>query len=189
MHQTQKLLLASQVLLWLQLLLQGQLQPLLAIALPALMVLQLRPPKGALPRPWLLVLTAGLLLGWGISQALGASNGLLPSVSNLLWLMLGLQQLEAKRHEQQQRSVLLLLLGIGLAGLGSQGLAASLMQASAGLLALAGLHSLESGGQRLLGSLRRVAILVVIALPLLLASFVLLPRLEPLWSLPAGSSG
>ena len=189
MHQTQKLLLASQVLLWLQLLLQGQLQPLLAIALPALMVLQLRPPKGALPRPWLLVLTAGLLLGWGISQALGASNGLLHSISNLLWLMLGLQQLEAKRHEQQQRSVLLLLLGIGLAGLGSQGLAASLMQASAGLLALAGLHSLESGGQRLLASLRRVAILVAIALPLLLASFVLLPRLEPLWSLPASSSG
>lgn len=189
MHQTQKLLLASQALLWLQLLLQGQLQPLLAIALPALMVLQLRPPKGALPRPWLLVLTVGLLLGWGFSQTQGASNGLLPSVSNLLWLMLGLQQLEATRHEQQQRSVLLLLLGIGLAGLGSQGLAASLMQASAALLALAGLHSLESGGQRLLGSLRRVAILVAIALPLLLASFVLLPRLEPLWSLPAGSSG
>ena len=59
MHQTQKLLLASQVLLWLQLLLQGQLQPLLAIALPALMVLQLRPPRGGLPRPWLLVLTVG----------------------------------------------------------------------------------------------------------------------------------
>ena len=189
MHQTQKLLLASQVLLWLQLLLQGQLQPLLAIALPALMVLQLRPPRGALPRPWLLALTVGLLLGWGVSQALGASNGLLPSISNLLWLMLGLQQLEAKRHEQQQRSVLLLLLGIGLAGLGSQGLAASLMQASAALLALAGLHSLESGGQRLLASLRRVAILVAIALPLLLASFVLLPRLEPLWSLPEASSG
>ena len=51
MHQTQKLLLASQVLLWLQLLLQGQLQPLLAIALPALMVLQLRPPRGGPATP------------------------------------------------------------------------------------------------------------------------------------------
>jgi transglutaminase-like putative cysteine protease len=188
-RQTQQLLLAGQALLWLQLLLQGQLQPLLVLALPVLMGLQLRTLSQRLPRPWLLTLTVGLLLAWGISQTLGPSNGLLASVSNLLWLMLGLQQLEARHHGQQQRSVLLVLLSIGLAGLGSQGLAASLMQGAAALLALAGLHNLESGGQRLLGSLRRMALLMAIALPLLLTSFVLLPRLEPLWSLPTGNSG
>ena len=189
MNQAQWLLLTGQALLWLQLLLQGQLQLPVALALPALMALQLRPPRQGLASSWLRWITLGLLLLWAGGLALAPGGGLLRSVSNLLWLMLGLQQLEASRHGQQQRSVLLLLLAIALAGLGAQGLAASLGQGLTALLALAGLLSLETGGQRLLGSLRRTALLVALALPLLLASFLLLPRLEPLWSLPSATGG
>jgi len=188
MSQAQWLLLTSQALLWLQLLVQGQLQLPVALALPGLMVLQLRPPRHGLPSASLRLITLSLLVLWGAGLALAPGGGLLRGVSNLLWLMLGLQQLEAHRHAQQQRSVLLLLLSIGLAGLGAQGLAASLGQGLTALVALAGLLSLETGGQRLLGSLRRTALLVAVALPLLLASFLLLPRLEPLWSLPSSAN-
>jgi protein-glutamine gamma-glutamyltransferase len=188
MSQAQWLLLTSQALLWLQLLVQSQLQLTVALALPALMAVQLRPPRHGLPGASLRLITLSLLVLWAAGLALNPSGGVLHSVSNLLWLMLGLQQLEANQHAQQQRSVLLLLLGIGLAGLGAQGLAASLVQGLTALVALAGLLSLETGGQRLLGSLRRTALLVAVALPLLLASFLLLPRLEPLWNLPSSAN-
>jgi len=186
MSQARWLLLTSQAVLWLQLLVQGQLQLLVALALPGLMFLQLWRPRQRLPSVSMRLITLSFLFFWVAGLTL-APGSFLQGVSNLLWLLIGLQQLEARRHEQHQRSVLMLLLGTGLAGLGAQGLAASLSQGLTALVALAGLHSLETGDQRMLTSLRRIAVLLVTALPLLLASFLLLPRLEPIWNLPVSA--
>ncbi|MEB3173211.1 MAG: DUF3488 and transglutaminase-like domain-containing protein [Cyanobacteriota bacterium] len=174
-------------LLWLQLLLQGQLQTLVAVALPGLLVLRLRHTN--LPRPLLLGITLGALALWGLGASLGDRTALLQSACNLLWLLCGLKLLEARSHNDQRRCSLLLLLAVGLAGVAGQQLGASLLQGLCALLALASLLALE-GGPRPLGQvLRRSGVLVAVALPLLIAAFVLLPRLEPLWSLQVGGTG
>jgi len=179
--------LISLALLWLQLLLQGQLQPLVALALPGLLALRLR--RSTLQRPLLLALTLGSLVLWALGASLGDRTALLQSACNLLWLLCGLKLLEARSHNEQRRCSLLLLLSVGLAGVAGQQLAASLLQGLCALLALASLLALE-GGPRPLGQvLRRSGVLVAVALPVLLAAFVLLPRLEPLWSLQLGNSG
>jgi transglutaminase-like putative cysteine protease len=179
--------LLSLALLWLQLLLQGQLQTLVAIVLPLLMALRLR--QRPLPRPWLLSLTLLALLAWAPGASLGDRSALLQSACNLLWLLSGLKLLEACSHNDQRRCSLLLLLAVGLAALAEQGLAASLLQGLCALLALASLLALEGGPSPLAQVLRRSGVLVALALPLLVATFVLLPRLEPLWSLQIGPRG
>ena len=174
-------------LLWLQLLLQGQLQTLVALALPLLLLLTLR--QRRLPRAVFLALTAAGLLLWGAGASLGDRSALLASACNLLWLLCGLKLLEARSHHERCRVSLLLLLAVGLAGVAEQSLLASLLQGLCALLALTALLALEGGPLPLGRLLRRSSALVGLALPLLLVTFVLLPRLEPLWSLSLGTQG
>jgi transglutaminase-like putative cysteine protease len=187
MNAARRLQQLALTLLWVQLLLHGQLQPLVLVALPLLLVVSLR--QRRLPRPALLGLTALVLLLWASGASLGDRSALLQSACNLLWLLCGLKLLEARRHNDQRRCSLLLLLAVGLAGVGGQALAASLLQAASALLALASLLALEAGPQPLGQLLRRSTVLVGLALPVLVAAFVLLPRLEPLWSLQLGGQG
>jgi transglutaminase-like putative cysteine protease len=88
----------------------------------------------------------------------------------------------------QSGSTLLWLIGIGLAGITAQGLGASLVQAAAALLAVASLLNLHDTTQALRAVLQRSAALCALALPLLATTFVLLPRLEPLWSVAASQA-
>ncbi|MEB3234408.1 MAG: DUF3488 and transglutaminase-like domain-containing protein [Cyanobacteriota bacterium] len=187
MSTAQRLQVAALGLLWLQLVWQGQLQPQVAVALPLLLVLACRP---AAPTPLLRhSLTAAGLLLWAAGAALGDRTALLQSGCNLVWLLSGLKLLEARSKGERRLVSLLLLLGIGLAGLGQQALGPSLMQGATALVALAALLSLESQGQPWGPVLQRSGQLVAWALPLLIATFVLMPRLEPLWSLPLASAG
>ena len=179
--------LACLALLWLQLLLQGQLQTVVAIGLPLLLLLRLRPRP--LPRSVLLGLTAGLVLLWATGASLADRSGLLQGACNLLWLLSGLKLLEARSHNEHQRLTVLLLLSVGLAGVTAQSLAASLGQGICALLTLTALLSLEAGPERLGRLLRRSGLLMGLALPVLVTAFVLLPRLEPLWSLQVGGQG
>ncbi len=174
-------------LLWLQLLLQGQLQTLVAVALPLLLLLRLR--HQPLGRPVLWGLTAAVLLLWASGASLGDRSALLASGCNLLWLLCGLKLLEARSQPDQRRCCVLLLVAIGLAGVGAQSLGASLLQGLCALLALAALQAFEGAPQPLGLLLRRSSGLIGVALPLLLVSFVLLPRLEPLWNLSLGAQG
>jgi len=174
-------------LLWLQLLLQGQLQALVALALPLLLLLRLR--SQPLARPALWGLTAAVLLLWASGASLGDRSALLASGCNLLWLLCGLKLLEARSQRDQRRCCVLLLVAIGLAGVGAQSLGASLLQGLCVLLALTALMALEGAPRSVGPLLRRSSLLVGVALPLLLASFVLLPRLEPLWNLSLGAQG
>mgnify|MGYP006270568539 CR=1 FL=1 len=182
-----QLQLACLALLWLQLLVQGQLQTLVAVALPLLLLLMLW--QRALPRAVLLGLTAAALLLWGAGASWGDRSALLGSACNLLWLLCGLKLLEARRDHERRRVSVLLLLAVGLAGVAGQSLLASLFQGLCALLAITALLELEGGSQPLGRLLRRSSLLVGLALPLLLVTFVLLPRLEPLWSLSLDTSG
>lgn len=181
MKASRRLQLAALTLLWLQLMLLGQLQSGVAVAMPLLIMLGLRqaqPQRGVVP-----ALTAASLLIWAINASLGDRTALLQSSCNLLWLLSGLKLLEARQPAGLQRCSLLLLVAIGLAGLSTQALGPSLVLAAASLLTLASLLSLHSRAQPLAALLGRSMKLVTLALPLLVAAFVLLPRLEPLWSL------
>ncbi|MFM7268694.1 MAG: DUF3488 and DUF4129 domain-containing transglutaminase family protein [Cyanobium sp.] len=121
--------------------------------------------------------------------------GLQPALL-LSWLALGLcllaalKLLEARRPAERRLVALLQLVCAGLLGALQPDLGPSLLQLLAVLLALAGLLALESGegpDWRLL--LRRSLLVVLAALPMALALFVLLPRLEPFTSVPSLGSG
>ena len=182
------LLRLALLLLWGQLLVSGQLQTLVAIALPALLLI------GSCGS-WiknssrLMVLTLGLLAAWVATTPLSDRDTWLFSLANLLWLMAALKLLEASSVISQRRAALVELIGIGLAGVLSQNLAASLIQAAAALLVVAGLLSLEAGPEPLQGLIRRSLGLVAVLLPVVLMAFLLLPRLPALWSLPGNSVG
>lgn len=180
-----RLQVAALALLWLQLLLLGQLQTWVALAMPLLIVLNTRPTLP--PRGMLLGLTAAALLLWGLDASMADRTALLRSGCNLLWLLSGLKLLETRNRGGERLASLLLLLAIGLAGLGTQALGANLVLAAATLLALASLLCLHSASLPLVNALQHSAGLVALALPLLVATFVLLPRMEPLWSLSLGS--
>jgi len=180
-----RLQVAALALLWLQLLLLGQLQTWVALAMPLLIVLNTRP---TLPTQGMLLgLTAAALLLWGLDASMADRTALLRSGCNLLWLLSGLKLLETRNRGGERLASLLLLLAIGLAGLGTQALGANLVLAAATLLALASLLCLHSASLPLVNALQHSAGLVALALPLLVATFVLLPRMEPLWSLSLGS--
>ena len=107
-----------------------------------------------------------------------------------LILLAGLKLLEARRPAERRLVALLQLVCAGLLGALQPDLGPSLLQLLAVLLALAGLLALESGegpDWRLL--VRRSLQVVVAALPMALALFVLLPRLEPFTAVPGLGSG
>jgi transglutaminase-like putative cysteine protease len=176
------------LLLWGQLLATGQLHPVTAILLPAALVLGLKP--AWLPESRrLTALTLLALAAWAGSSPWLERSAWLGNLSNLVWLMAALKLLEARQIRQLQRSSLVILIGVGLAGVASQNLAASLIQGSCALLCVTALVALEAGPQPLAGLLRRCLQLVGLMLPLVLTAFLVLPRLPALWSLPGGGIG
>jgi len=181
-----RLLQLALLLMWGQLLINGALQPMVAIAIPVLLGISGRPeliqPKGRL-----LTLTLLTLAAWLASTPLHDRNGWMASLGNLVWLMGGLKLLESSDPPGRRRASLVMLLGIGLAGTLSQSLVASVMQGVCSLCCVGSLLSLEAGPQPLNHLLRRCVGLVGVLLPVVITAFLLLPRLPVLWSLPGGS--
>jgi len=180
-----RLLQLAQALLWGQLLISGQLQPIAALGIPMLLALSLGPQWVRARRP-LLALTLLVLAAWAATAPLLERSSWLVSLGNLLWLMGGLKLLESNAPTSRRRACLVLLIGIGLAGSLAQTLAASLVQGACALCCVGSLLCLEAGPQPLKGLLRRCLVLVGVMLPVVVAAFLLLPRLPVLWSLPGG---
>ncbi len=173
--------------LWLQLLSMREAQPMVLISLPLLIFLKLWSPP-LLQRPgWL---PNGLLFGLGMAWltqiSLGAMSGLLISCANLFWLLSGLKLLEALQPAAIRRTGLLLLLAIGMVGVFAQGLGSSLMQGISAFLAVGSLLGLELGAAKGRGFLQSLLLLVSVSLPLMVALFLLAPRIGPLWQLQTG---
>ncbi len=179
-----QLLSASLASLWLQLLSMQEAQPLVLICLPLLILSRLLNPPLLQRRSWIpSLLMIGLLSAWLAQASQGGMSGLLINCANLLWLLSGLKLLEAQRPGEIRRTGLLLLLAVGLTGVFAQGLGSSLMQGSTALLAVGSLLGLEIGSSRSSGLLRSLFLLVGVSLPLMLALFLLAPRIGPLWQL------
>lgn len=112
---------------------------------------------------------------------------LLSSLAILITLLTGLKLWEARRLQERRLVCLLQLLSAGLQGAMQPDLAASLLQATAVLMALAGLLSLELGTTAQWGVLLRRSVGVVLAaLPLAMVLFLLVPRLQPIGVFPGG---
>jgi transglutaminase-like putative cysteine protease len=112
---------------------------------------------------------------------------LLSSLAIVITLLTGLKLWEARRRQERRLVCLLQLLSAGLQASMQPDLAASLLQGSAVLVALAGLLALELGSPTQWGLLlRRSAGVVVAALPVALLLFFLVPRLQPIGVLPGG---
>ncbi len=123
------------------------------------------------------VLAAGLA-GLPFDQPLGALAGMLA-------LLTALKLREARRLGERRLVGLLQLVTVGLLAALRPELAPSLLQALAGLLAVAGLLALEMEKAPLWRVLlRRSLVVVAAALPMALALFLLVPRLAPLVPLP-----
>ncbi|MFN9546355.1 MAG: transglutaminaseTgpA domain-containing protein [Cyanobacteriota bacterium] len=130
---------------------------------------------------WLAVglLTAGLL-------ALRPVD-LLSSLAMLITLLTGLKLWEARQVQERRLVCLLQLVSAGLQAAMQPDLAASLLQGTAVLVALAGLLALEMGSTAQWGVLMRRSVGVVLAaLPLALVLFLLVPRLQPIGVFPGG---
>ncbi|MFM7237973.1 MAG: transglutaminaseTgpA domain-containing protein, partial [Cyanobium sp.] len=112
---------------------------------------------------------------------------LLSSLAIVLTLLTGLKLWEARRLPERRLVALLQLLSAGLQAALQPDLAASLLQAGAVVVALAGLLALEVGAAvRWTVLLRRSLGVLVAALPLALVLFLLVPRLPPVGVLPGG---
>ena len=140
------------------------------------------PPLKAVPLKvagggWLPWLTVGLLTAaaWGV-----APFSLLGGLSLSLLVLTALKLREAKQRREHRLVCLLQLVTAGLLGAQQGELGSSLLQGLAVVVALAGLLQLELGGVSNLASLlRRSGQLVLAALPMALALFLLFPRLGP----------
>ena len=112
---------------------------------------------------------------------------LLSTLAILITLLTGLKLWEARRLQERRLVCLLQLLSAGLQGAMQPDLAASLLQGTAVLVALAGLLALELGSTAEWGVLLRRSVGVVLAaLPLALVLFLLVPRLPPIGVFPGG---
>jgi len=139
---------------------------------------------------------AAVRLQWVAQGLLGVGLlGLQPALL-LSWLAFGLtllaalKLLEARRLGERRLVALLQLVCAGLLGALQPDLAPSLLQLLAVLVALAGLLALETGeGPNWSLLLRRSLQVVAAALPMALALFLLLPRLEPFAALPGLGGG
>ena len=181
---------ASLALLWLALLGLSKAEPLVLISLPALILLRLWNPQLLQRRRRLWANAIGLpLIGACLAVIpIGDRSAWLAGFSNLLWLLAGLKLLEVEQAGAIRRSGLLLLLAVGAAGVFAQDLGPSLLQGGAALLAVGSLLALELGGGSQRGLIRRLLLLVGVSLPLVVALFVLAPRLGPIWLLQGGGA-
>lgn len=191
---------AALSILWLLLLGLTETQPLVLVSLPLLTVVRLWSPRGLKPKGlkqrkfrqrglkqkqhvWTnaVALTLSVLLL--ILMPLDDRSNWLANCSNLLWLFTGLKLLEMHERAAIRRNGLLLLIAIGIASIFTSNLGSSLLQAAASLLAVSSLLALEMGAASHLELIRRTWLLVGVSLPLMVAMFLLTPRLRPLWHL------
>jgi transglutaminase-like putative cysteine protease len=181
---------AGLALLWLSLLSVSKAQPLVLVSLPALIALRLWSPQPLRQRRRLWTNAIGLpLIGACLAMIpLADRSAWLAGFSNLLWLLSGLKLLEVEQPGAVRRSGLLLLLAVGCAGVFAPDLGPSLLQGGAALLAVGSLLALELGGSSQAGLIRRLLLLVGVSLPLMVALFVLAPRLGPIWLLQGGGN-
>ncbi|HHQ4633112.1 TPA: DUF3488 domain-containing protein, partial [Aeromonas hydrophila] len=135
------------------------------------------PPAAALA---LLAMLGIALLGWQWRQL-----GTLPALINLLWLGYGLKLIEVRRERDVEQVLLLAFFLVALALVQRQSMGWALAMTGALWLAVTTLlAAVQPLAQRLW---RRAGLILLLAIPLLLTLFLLLPRLAPLWQMPSSS--
>ncbi|MGE6180327.1 transglutaminase TgpA family protein [Aeromonas salmonicida] len=135
------------------------------------------PPARALA---LLAITGVLLLVWQW-RALGT----LPALINLLWLGYSLKMIEVRRERDIEQVLLLAFFLIALALVQRQSMGWALAMAATLWLTVSTLVTAVAPEQR--QPWRSAGASLLLALPLLLTLFLVLPRLPPLWQMPTTS--
>ena len=190
MSLARRLLQIAYFLLWVQLFLAGQLNGLIAIFIAILSIFNLQ--TNWLRHIKIELISLICLTGWSITayQAwwISTDNWFI-TLANLLWLMTGLKLLETHKEVNPRNAVLVLFLSIGTAGIVSQGLASSLIQGIAALLCITALIKTEAGSESFVGLIRRSLVISTLLTPVVVAGFILLPRMPALWNLPGNSTG
>ena len=158
-----------------------------ALALPLLLLLNLR--QRPLPQKALRLLTVLLLILWASAVQWLDSTQWLLQLGCLLWIMTGLKLLEARDTKGWRNSALVLLFGLGISSSLTQALGASFMQAIAALLCVSSLLAIEASQQPLRQLLRRSLLIGITCLPLIIVALILLPRLPAVWTLQGLGSG
>ncbi|WP_421160064.1 DUF3488 domain-containing protein, partial [Aeromonas dhakensis] len=165
--------------LWPQLQLWVMAVSLLALGVRAMMLWRgWRPPPAAMLA--LLAILGVALLGWQWRQL-----GTLPALINLLWLGYGLKLIEVRRERDVEQVLLLAFFLVALALVQRQSMGWALAMAGALWLAVTTLlAAVQPLGRRLW---LRAGVTLLLAAPLLLTLFLLLPRLPPLWQMPSSN--
>lgn len=165
--------------LWPQLQLWVMAVSLLALGVRAMMLWRgWRPPPAAVLA--LLAILGVALLGWQWRQL-----GTLPALINLLWLGYGLKLIEVRRERDVEQVLLLAFFLVALALVQRQSMGWALAMAGALWLAVTTLlAAVQPLGRRLW---LRAGVTLLLAAPLLLTLFLLLPRLPPLWQMPSSN--
>ncbi|WP_026141264.1 transglutaminase TgpA family protein, partial [Aeromonas dhakensis] len=137
-----------------------------------------RPPPAAMLA--LLAILGVALLGWQWRQL-----GTLPALINLLWLGYGLKLIEVRRERDVEQVLLLAFFLVALALVQRQSMGWALAMAGALWLAVTTLlAAVQPLGRRLW---LHASVTLLLAAPLLLTLFLLLPRLPPLWQMPSSN--
>ncbi|MEV3836268.1 DUF3488 and transglutaminase-like domain-containing protein [Aeromonas allosaccharophila] len=151
----------------------------ITLAVRAMMLWRGWPP---LPARWLalLAITTVLLLGlqW-------RTVGTLPALTNLLWLGYSLKMIEVRRERDIELVLLLAFFLIALALVQRQSIGWTAGMAVALWLAVTTLVAAIAPEQK--RPWRSAGGALLLALPLLITLFLLLPRLPPLWQMPTTS--
>ena len=179
--------LGSLLVIWLQAWLSGYLPWSGALALPPLLLLNLR--QRPLPQKALRLLTVLLLILWASAVQWLDSTQWLLQLGCLLWIMAGLKLLEARDTSGWRNAALVLLFGLGISSSLTQALGASLMQVIAALLCVSSLLAIEASQQPLRQLLRRSLLIGITCVPLIIVALILLPRLPAVWTLQGLGSG
>ncbi|MFM5439615.1 transglutaminaseTgpA domain-containing protein [Aeromonas enteropelogenes] len=137
-----------------------------------------RPPPARLLA--LLAVIGILLLVWQW-RALGT----LPALINLLWLGYSLKMIEVRRERDIEQVLLIAFFLIALALVHRQNIGWALVMALTLWLAITALVAAVDTALR--QPWRKAGFALMLAFPLLLTLFLLLPRLPPLWQMPATS--
>lgn len=132
------------------------------------------------PKSWWLSLLA--VVGAGLLALEGLAIGVLATLINILWLGYSLKFIEVRRDRDIEMVLVLGFFLIALALVYRQSIGWALVMAGALWLAVTSLAAAVQPGATRLWRVAGGALLV--ALPLLLTLFLVLPRLPPLWRMP-----